>query len=54
MSEEDKAVLRRFYDEFFNGGKLYLAEEIITPDCPRYFGSTFMGTGPEVSCKPAP
>ena len=47
MSEENKAVLRRFYDEFFNGGKLDLAEEIIAPDCPLYFGSMFMGTGPE-------
>jgi predicted ester cyclase len=47
MSEENKAVLRRFYDEFFNGGKLNLAEEIIAPDCPLYFGSMFMGTGPE-------
>ena len=47
MSEENKAVLRRFYNEFFNGGKLDLAEEIIAPDCPFYFGSMFMGTGPE-------
>ena len=27
MSEENKAVLRRFYDEFFNGGNLDVADE---------------------------
>ena len=47
MSEENKVVLRRFYDEFFNGGNLDVADEIIAPDCPLYFGSMFMGTGPE-------
>jgi steroid delta-isomerase-like uncharacterized protein len=47
MSEENKAVLHRFYDEFFNTGNLDVAEEIIAPDCPLYFGSMFMGTGPE-------
>jgi predicted ester cyclase len=47
MSEENKAVLRRFYDEFFNGGNLDIADEIIAPDCPLYFGNMFMGTGPE-------
>ena len=47
MSEENKAVLRRFYDEFFNSGNLDVADEIIGPDCPLYFGSMFMGNGPE-------
>ncbi len=47
MSEENKAVLRRFYDEFFNPGNPNVADEIIAPDCPLYFGSMFMGTGPE-------
>ena len=47
MSEENKAVLHRFYDEFINPGNLDVADEIIAPDCPLYFGSTFMGTGPE-------
>ena len=47
MSEENKAVLRRFYDEFFNEGNLDVADEIIAPDCPLYFGSMFMGTGPD-------
>ena len=47
MSDENKAVLRRFYDEFFNGGNLDVADKIIAPDCPLYFGSMFMGNGPE-------
>jgi steroid delta-isomerase-like uncharacterized protein len=47
MSEENKAVLRRFYDEFINPGNLDVADEIIAPDCPLHFGSMFMGTGPE-------
>jgi len=47
MSEENKAVLRRFYDEFFNPGNPNVADEIIAPDCPLHFGSMFMGTGPE-------
>jgi predicted ester cyclase len=47
VSEENKAVLRHFYHESFNGGTLDLAEEIIAPDCPLYFSSTFMGTGSE-------
>ena len=34
MSEENKAVLRRFYDEFFNEVNLDVADEIIAPDCP--------------------
>jgi len=47
VSEENKVVLRRFYDEFINPGNLNVADEIIAPDCPLYFGSMFMGTGPE-------
>jgi len=47
MSEENKAVLRRFYDEFINPGNQDVADEIIAPDCPLYFGSMFLGTGPE-------
>ena len=47
ISEENKAVLRLFYGEFFNGGNLDVADEIIAPDCPLYFGSMFMGNGPE-------
>jgi predicted ester cyclase len=47
VSEENKAVLHRFYDEFVNPGNLGVADEIIAPDCPLYFGSMFMGSGPE-------
>ena len=47
MSEENKAVMRRFYEEFVNAGNLAVAEEIIAPDCQLHFGSMFMGTGPE-------
>ena len=43
MSEENKAVMRRFYEEFVNAGNLAVAEEIIAPDCQLHFGSMFMG-----------
>lgn len=45
--EESKAVMSRFTNEFDNPGKLEVADEIIAPECPLYFGSTLMGTGPE-------
>jgi steroid delta-isomerase-like uncharacterized protein len=32
MSEENKVLVRRFYDEVFNGKKLDLLQEFITPD----------------------
>jgi predicted ester cyclase len=47
VSEENKALMHRFYEEFVHPGNLNVAEEIIAPDCPLYFGSMFMGTGPE-------
>ena len=47
MSEENKAVMRRFYEEFVNAGNLAVADEIVAPDCQLHFGSMFMGTGPE-------
>ena len=47
MSEKNKAVMHRFYDEWVHSGNEDALEEIIAPDCPLYFGSTFMGTGPE-------
>ncbi len=45
--EESKAVMHRFTNEFDNPGKLEVADEIIAPECPLYFGSTLMGRGPE-------
>ena len=47
MSEENKALMHRFYEEWVHPGNLDVADEIIAPDCPLYFGGTFMGTGPE-------
>ena len=54
MSEEDKAVLRRFYDEFVNGGKVYLAEEIIAPIAPSTSAARSWGPALRLSSKPAP
>ena len=45
--EENKAIVRRFYDEFVNGNNTAVAEELITAECPLYMGSNLMGTGPE-------
>ncbi len=36
-----------FYEEWVHPGNLDVADEIIAPDCPLYFGGMFMGTGPE-------
>ena len=47
MSEENKAVMHRFYDEWVHAGDEDALEEIVAPDCPLYFGGVFMGTGPE-------
>ena len=45
--EENKAIVRRFYDEFVNGNNTAVAEELIAAECPLYMGSNLMGTGPE-------
>jgi predicted ester cyclase len=47
VEESNKALMHRFYDDFINPGNLGVADEIIASDCPLYFGSMFMGTGPE-------
>ena len=47
VSEENKALMHRFYEEWVHSGNLDVLDEIIAPDCPFYFGGRFMGTGPE-------
>ena len=32
VSEENKAIMRRIYEEIFNEGKLELADELIAPE----------------------
>jgi predicted ester cyclase len=46
VSEENKAVVRRFYEEWVHLGNLAVVDEIIAPKCPLCVGSTLMGTGP--------
>jgi steroid delta-isomerase-like uncharacterized protein len=36
--EQNKAVVRRFYDEFLNGRNMAVADELIAPDCVFYMG----------------
>jgi len=45
--EENKALVRRFYDEFVNGNNPAVAEELIATECSLYMGGNLMGTGPE-------
>ena len=33
MSETNKQVLRRVYDEVFNQGKLDVVDEVVAPNC---------------------
>jgi predicted ester cyclase len=47
VSEENKAVMRRFYEEWVHRGDEDALDGIIAPDCSLYFGGMFMGTGPE-------
>ncbi len=47
VEEENKAVVRRYYEEFVNLGNLAVADEIIASECPLYVGSALVGTGPE-------
>ncbi len=46
-AEENKALMRRVYDEFMNAGNLDVADELVATDCKLYFGSAFIETGPE-------
>jgi hypothetical protein len=45
--EENKAIVRSFYDEFVNGNNTAVAEELIAAECPLYMGGNLIGTGPE-------
>ncbi|PZC45672.1 MAG: putative ester cyclase [Chloroflexi bacterium] len=45
MSEESKAVLKRFFDDILNGGKLEVLDEIVSPDFFNH--STAMGVTPD-------
>jgi predicted ester cyclase len=46
-AEENKALMHRYYEEWAHPGNQEVADEIIAPDCPLYFGGMFLGTGPE-------
>jgi predicted ester cyclase len=47
VSEENKTIMHRFYEEWVHSGNEDVLEEILAPDCPLYFSGMFMGTGPE-------
>ncbi len=44
--ENNKIVLQLLYDGFMNAGKLDVADEVVAPNCPLYFGRSTVGTVP--------
>lgn len=46
IEEDNKAVVRRFYEEVFNQGRAEVIDEIVAPDYMDY-GHTPPGRGPE-------
>ena len=48
MSEENKTITRRLFEEFWNNGNLSVADEIIAPTYAHHDPSTpDFGQGPE-------
>ena len=48
QTEENKALITRFYDEFFNKGNLNVVDELHSPDFQHYDGGAAdPGGGPE-------
>lgn len=47
MSEENKRLVQKFYEEFVNTGDYDAAERFISNDCAFYFGAVEVGRGPD-------
>jgi len=48
MSEQNKAIVRRLFEEVWNKGNLSVADELFTPNCTHHDPSTpDVGRGPE-------
>ncbi len=53
MSEENKAVMRRFYEEFVNAGNLAVAGETSPPIASYTSAACSWAPAPKPSSKPA-